>query len=99
MINTIDPEFFERNIPEAFMIRKEVQAEKQNKIVDMLPFFYNMITHSNMIGNGNYFNCTDISHYFRQQERQGVLRLPQSQLRIISAITLERKSEASTLYT
>ena len=34
------------------MIRKEIQAEKQNKIVDMLPFFYNMITHSNMIGNG-----------------------------------------------
>ena len=52
MINTIDPTFFEKNIPEAFMIRKEVQAVKQNKIVDMLPFFYQVITTSNMISNG-----------------------------------------------
>ena len=57
MINTIDPTFFEKNIPEVFMIRKEVQAEKQNKIVDMLPYFYNVITNSNMIGNGKLSNC------------------------------------------
>ena len=56
MINTLDSQFFEVNIPEAFSARKLAHGEKQNKMVEVLPFFYNVITTSNMIANGK-FHC------------------------------------------
>ena len=54
MINTLDSQFFEVNIPEAFSARKLAHWEKQNKMVEVLPFFYNVITTSNMIANGKF---------------------------------------------
>lgn len=33
-------------------MRKEAQGVKQKKMVDVLPFFYDVITNSNMISNG-----------------------------------------------
>jgi len=51
-VNTIDPGFFEANIPEAFRARKLAQAEAQDKMVDVLPFFHDLILHSNMISHG-----------------------------------------------
>ena len=48
-MNTIDPDFFEANIPEAFRARKLAYAEAQNKMVEVLPFFHDLILNSNMI--------------------------------------------------
>jgi flagellin-specific chaperone FliS len=42
--------FFEKNIPEAFRARIEMQAERENKRVEVLGKFYDLITNSNMIG-------------------------------------------------
>ena len=53
-MNTVDPNFFEANIPEAFRARKMANAEAQNKMVEVLPYFLNVIKNSNMINNGNY---------------------------------------------
>jgi hypothetical protein len=51
-VNTVDPNFFEANIPEAFRARKMANAEAQNKMVEVLPYFLNVIKNSNMINNG-----------------------------------------------
>jgi len=51
-VNTVDPNFFEANIPEAFRARKMANAEAQNKMVEVLPYFLNVIKSSNMINNG-----------------------------------------------
>ena len=51
-MNTIDPAFFETNIPEAFRARKLAQAEAQDKMIEVLPFFHDLILHSNMISQG-----------------------------------------------
>jgi len=53
-VNTVDPNFFEANIPEAFRARKMANAEAQNKMVEVLPYFLNVIKSSNMINNGKY---------------------------------------------
>jgi hypothetical protein len=57
MINTIDSDFFERNIPEAFRQRLEHHGEKNQKMVEVLPFFYDVITNSKMISNGKSSRC------------------------------------------
>jgi hypothetical protein len=44
--------FFEKNIPEAFRARIEMQAERENKRVEVLGKFFDLITNSNMIGKG-----------------------------------------------
>ena len=51
-MNTIDTAFFEANIPEAFRARKLAQAEAEDKMVDVLPFFHDLILNSNMISHG-----------------------------------------------
>ena len=75
MINTLDNQFFEVNIPEAFSARKLAHGEKQNKMVEILPFFHRVITTSNMIANGK--PCFDFNHLIRQQERKGLLWVQQ----------------------
>ena len=52
IVNTVDPNFFETNIPEAFRARKVANAEAQNKMVEVLPYFLDVIKNSNMINNG-----------------------------------------------
>ena len=54
IVNSLDPEFFEANIPEAFSARKNAHAEQHQKVVEVLPFFYNVITKSNMISEGKH---------------------------------------------
>ena len=54
IVNTVDPTFFETNIPEAFRVRKVANAESQNKMVEVLPFFLDVIKNSNMINNGKF---------------------------------------------
>jgi hypothetical protein len=54
-VNTIDPDFFEANIPEAFRARKLANAEAQNKMVEVLPFFHDLILNSNMISQGKWW--------------------------------------------
>ena len=51
-MNSLDPNFFEANIPEAFSARKLAHAEQHQKMVEVLPFFYDVITQSNMISEG-----------------------------------------------
>ena len=48
-MNTIDQDFFMKNIPEAFQLRKDWNGEKQKKIVEIDPFFVNLIQNSNML--------------------------------------------------
>jgi hypothetical protein len=75
MINTLDNQFFEANIPEAFSARKLAHGEKQNKMVEILPFFHRVITTSNMIANGK--SLFDLNHPARQQERKSLLWVQQ----------------------
>jgi hypothetical protein len=56
-VNTIDPNFFETNIPEAFRQRKIANAESQDKMVEVLPFFHNLILNSNMISQGKWWSA------------------------------------------
>jgi len=81
-VNSLDPNFFEANIPEAFSARKLAHAEQHQKMVEVLPFFYDVITKSNMISEGksSLGPCPAkrqaLSHHLcRQQARQGLLGL------------------------
>jgi hypothetical protein len=56
-VNSLDPNFFEANIPEAFSARKLAHAEQHQKMVEVLPFFYDVITKSNMISEGKVTHC------------------------------------------
>jgi hypothetical protein len=40
-----------KNIPEAFQLRKDWNGEKQKKIVEIDPFFANLIQNSNMLSS------------------------------------------------
>ena len=50
-MNTIDQDFFMKNIPEAFQLRKDWNGEKQKKIVEIDPFFAGLIQNSNMLSS------------------------------------------------
>jgi len=71
----LDPKFFEKNIPEAFRVRVEMQAERENKRVEVLGKFFDLITNSNMIGKGKHFHHLITMCCVRQQERSSLLRL------------------------
>ena len=57
--------FFEKNIPEAFRARIEMQAERENKRVEVLGKFLDLITNSNMIGKGKLIVRFVHIHAFR----------------------------------
>jgi hypothetical protein len=48
-VNTVDEGFFEKNIPNAYKQRKEHEAEKKMRQVEISSFMLDLITNSNQI--------------------------------------------------
>ena len=62
-------------------MRMEERALRENKMVDVLPKFYELVTQSNMIGKGKeYYNFVYMDSY-RQQTRSSILWFKSSLLR------------------
>ena len=66
-MNTIDQDFFMKNIPEAFQLRKDWNGEKQKKIVEIDPFFASLIQNSNMLSSMTSIYLTHFHYNSKSQ--------------------------------
>lgn len=53
-MNTVDPDFFQKNIPEAYRLRKNLDNERKQKNFEITNFMFNLISQSNQVCKGKW---------------------------------------------
>lgn len=60
IVNTVDSNFFQANIPNGYRLRKEHEAEKRSRKFEVTKYMYDLIKGSNQITNGKQRNTMKI---------------------------------------
>jgi len=67
IVNTVDQDFFQQNVVNAYKQRKEYQAEKQQRNFEMTQMMYNIIMSSNQITSGKQILIMSLQQDIREE--------------------------------